>query len=136
MWSGNPGYDSAMAIPWLSDRRSFADNVESARLALDNPRLPDTTIQPPQWFARTRYTHPIERLAIALIESALRDYRLAKHRKSATEWLQSEDDSPFSLRWTCDLLGIDFCYAQRRLLTYLSRSSTKACAVMSLIAGG
>jgi hypothetical protein len=94
--------------------------------------MPGTRIQPAQWFDRTRFTPPIERLAVAVIEAALRDYRQAKHRKNVGEWVQNDDDAPISLRWTCDLLRIDLGYARNRLLAYLA-AIDQAGAVMSLI---
>jgi len=44
------------------------------------------------------YVSPLERLAIAIIESALRDLRQPKHRQFAGEWIQSNSCAPFSLR--------------------------------------
>lgn len=77
---------------------------------------PETTLVAAQWFARARYTWPMQRLAVAIIESAMRDCRRKKYRDGAMEWIVSDSDGPFSLRWVCDALELEFAYVQARLL--------------------
>lgn len=101
-------------------RPTLAEESARVRFLFSKWPPPDTRILASQWASvwgrRNSYTDPLQRLAVALIDSALRDYALPKHHAIAAEWLRSFSDRPFSLRWVCDALGLDFGRTQARLL--------------------
>jgi hypothetical protein len=102
---------------WMGERRTFAQEMLQARAMLKGG-VPDTTLEPCQFFARAQYTNPLQRLAVAIVESALRDYARPKFRGIAGKWIKSDDAAPFSLRWTCDALALDFGRTRAKLMAY------------------
>jgi hypothetical protein len=76
-------------------------------------------ILPAQFYANRgeRLNEPIKRLALAVLEDAIRCLQKPAgeiHRETRI-WAESEQDGAFSLAWCCDLLGYDAAAWRNRL---------------------
>jgi hypothetical protein len=75
---------------------------------------------PAQFYANRgeRLNEPIKRLALAVLEDAIRCLQKPAngpiHRETRI-WADSEQDGAFSLAWCCDLLGYDAAAWRNRL---------------------
>jgi hypothetical protein len=75
---------------------------------------------PAQYYANRgeRLNEPIKRLALAVLEDAIRCLQKPAngpiHRETRI-WAESEQDGAFSLSWCCDLLGYDAAVWRNRL---------------------
>jgi hypothetical protein len=63
----------------------------------------------PSQMSRPHVSGPLAHLAIAVLESAIRDARGSRPRvrADALDWIESTDTGPFSVAWICDLLELD-----------------------------
>jgi hypothetical protein len=77
-------------------------------------------ILPAQFYANRgeRLNEPIKRLALAVLEDAIRCLQKPAngpiHRETRI-WVESEQEGPFSLAWCCDWLGFDAAAWRHRL---------------------
>ncbi len=91
-----------------------------------------------QYFAGVRRSlcEPEQRLALAVLESAIRDLRgtgatqyrqsAAFRRSEAVAWLLSAGNEPFSFEFVCEMLVIEPGYLRKGLLTW--RGELKRCS--------
>jgi hypothetical protein len=92
---------------WRGERATLDQEIFQARELLRADGEAESTITSGQFNERAQYRNPIQRLGIALIESAVRDAQRAKFRATVAQWIKRRDNSPCSLPWVADLLGLD-----------------------------
>lgn len=98
--------------------------------ALSAADVPEIAILPGQWRAQAKYG-PLERLALAVMISALRDARLPKLRREVRKWmLRGDSTAPLPFAYICEILGLDVAMARRALLALMAgevRAAKRKC---------
>ena len=54
-------------------------------------------------------------LVLAVIKSAVEDLEVKERKERAKRWLESESNSPRTFNWYCNLIGLDPCWARRKI---------------------
>jgi hypothetical protein len=92
------------------------------------PEQKDLTLSP-FWIRRKpRQNHTSRKLALAILLQALRDVvspkpytwdRSTNWTEDAREWIQSDDATPGSFRWICQVLEMDYTRLRNWVASYL-----------------